>query len=250
MLTAPGDPGCGGHDGAHVATYVLAMTVQSDPARLATLGKRQANSRLKRILYYLVTARGAGADQAAVIDQAQAANGEAGTPRAPMVKASLLRNLKITDGFGMATPENMAKLRRCNASVVMCAGCTPARLPRWTTSRLWRKHRSLATNRQTWKCFRPRSTDQRATRSAKGRFRWRESSGGRTHLSEAGWRTLRQSSFRPEQASTRFQTDDKAVQRVGDRDFGPRRPNRVFLIFYWSSLNGSVRNVLRPNCKL
>ena len=103
----------------NLSTCVVAVAAQSAPAKLATLGRRQANPRRKRILYYLAEARAAGADPAAVADQAQQRNGSAGTPRAPLVKASLLRNLKICDGLGMITPENLAKLRRGNAPTVM-----------------------------------------------------------------------------------------------------------------------------------
>ena len=102
-----------------LSTCVAAVAAQSDPAKLATLGRRQANPRLKRILYYLAEARAAGADPGEVIDQAQKQNGSAGTPRAPLVKTSLLRNLKICDGLGMVTPENLAKLKRGNAPTVM-----------------------------------------------------------------------------------------------------------------------------------
>lgn len=102
-----------------LSTCITAIAAQSDPAKLATLGRRQANPRLKRILYYLAEARAAGADPAVVIDQAQKQNGSNGTPRAPLVKASLLRNLKICDGLGMITPDNLVKLKRGNAPTVM-----------------------------------------------------------------------------------------------------------------------------------
>lgn len=93
-----------------LATCIRAISSQSDPAKLATLGSRQTNPRLKRIMFYLATARAGGADPGEVIDQAQKANGSFGTPRAPLVKASLLRNLKICDGLAMLDPENLARL--------------------------------------------------------------------------------------------------------------------------------------------
>ena len=101
-----------------LSTCIAAIAAQSDPAKLATLGSRAANPRLKRIVYYLAEARDDGADPREVIDRAQQANGSAGTPRAPFVKASLLRNLKICDGLGMLDPDNRALLRRGNAPVV------------------------------------------------------------------------------------------------------------------------------------
>jgi len=102
-----------------LAVCIQAIAAQSDPARLATLGERGANPRLKRIVYYLAQARAAaGADPAEVIEQAQKQNGSAGTPRAPLVKASLLRNLKISDGLGLLTPANLPGLRRGQAPTI------------------------------------------------------------------------------------------------------------------------------------
>ena len=101
-----------------LSTCVTAIAAQSDPAKLGTLGSRATNPRLKRILCYLAVARDGGADPAEIIEQAQRTNGSYGTPRAPLVKASLLRNLKICDGLGLLTPENRARLRHGQAPVV------------------------------------------------------------------------------------------------------------------------------------
>ena len=101
-----------------LSTCVTAIATQSDPAKLGTLGSRATNPRLKRILYYLAVARDGGADPAEVIEQAQRRNGSFGTPRAPLVEASLLRNLKICDGLGLLTPENRIRLRHAHAPVV------------------------------------------------------------------------------------------------------------------------------------
>ena len=101
-----------------LSVCVQAIAAQSDPGKLATLGERGANPRLKRIMYYLAQARAGGADPAEVIDQAQRQNGSTDTPRAALVKASLLRNLKICDGLGLLTRQNMAGLRRGQAPVV------------------------------------------------------------------------------------------------------------------------------------
>ncbi|MBE7158536.1 MAG: hypothetical protein INR62_08915 [Rhodospirillales bacterium] len=102
-----------------LSTCVTAIAAQSDPAKLTTLGSRAANPRLKRILYYLAQARAGGTEPGEVIDRAQKQNGSYGTPRAPLVKVSLLRNLKICDGLRMLTPENLASLRRGGAPTVM-----------------------------------------------------------------------------------------------------------------------------------
>ena len=101
-----------------LSVCVQAIAAQSDPGKLATLGERGANPRLKRIMYYLALARAGGADPGEVIDQAQRQNGSFGTPRAALVKTGLLRNLKICDGLGLLTPENLAGLRRGDAPTV------------------------------------------------------------------------------------------------------------------------------------
>ena len=104
--------------GEKLSVCITAIAAQSDPSKLATLGTRAANPRLKRIMYYLYQARVGGADPATVIDQAQQHNGSAGTPRAALVKASLLRNLKICDGLGLFTPGNLQGLRTGQAPTV------------------------------------------------------------------------------------------------------------------------------------
>ena len=103
-----------------LSTCVRAIAAQSDPAKLATLGQRQANPRLKRILYWLAEARAAGEDPGDIIDRAQQRNGGAGTPRALLVKASLLRNLKICEALGMVTPDKPRQVearQRANGDV-------------------------------------------------------------------------------------------------------------------------------------
>ena len=101
-----------------LSVCIQAIAAQSDPAKLATLGERGANPRLKRIMYYLALARAGGADPGNVIDEAQRQNGSLDTPRAALVKTGLLRNLKICDGLGLLTPENLAGLRRGAAPTV------------------------------------------------------------------------------------------------------------------------------------
>jgi hypothetical protein len=103
---------------AELSTCITAIAAQSDPAKLATLGERAANPRLKRIMYWLAAARDTGADPGDVVDQAQKMNRSFGTPRAPLVKASLLRNLKICDGLGLLTPQDLRALRHGSAPIV------------------------------------------------------------------------------------------------------------------------------------
>lgn len=97
---------------------MTALTSLTDPAKLATLGKREANPRLKKAVYWLIQARSHGADVARVVDEIQSANR---TPpaHAALIKTNLLRNVKIADELGFTTPENLGLLRRGNAPYVM-----------------------------------------------------------------------------------------------------------------------------------
>lgn len=99
---------------------VAAVASLTDPAKLSTLkkGERAANPRLKKAVCWLAEARLRGYDPAAIIDQAQRLNREAGTPRASLVKESLLRNLDIMDKLGCMDAENLALLRRGLAPVI------------------------------------------------------------------------------------------------------------------------------------
>ena len=99
------------------ATAIASLT---DPAKLSTLkkGDRAANPRLKKAVYWLAEARLRGYDPDAIIDQAQRMNREAGSPRAALVKESLLRNLDIMDKLGCMDSENLARMRRGLAPVI------------------------------------------------------------------------------------------------------------------------------------
>ena len=94
-----------------------AISSLSDPAKLATLGKRGANSRLNKLVYWLDQARRRGLPPQTAISLAQTLN-RTSEPRASLVKAGLLRNLKIADQLGLLTPDNQERLRRGRAAVV------------------------------------------------------------------------------------------------------------------------------------
>lgn len=98
------------------AIYVAPLL---DPAKLDTLkGERPANPRLRKICYWLATAKAGGESPAEVIRQAQVATGYAGTARAEADRESLLRNLTILERLGCLDADNMAKLRRGNAPTI------------------------------------------------------------------------------------------------------------------------------------
>ena len=88
-----------------------------DPAKLATLGKRGANPRIQKAVYWLSTAASNSVAPAQVIDTALkdvAMKGEA----AALTKQALLRNLDIASKLGCLDTEGLAAMRRGNAPTV------------------------------------------------------------------------------------------------------------------------------------
>jgi len=91
-----------------------------DPAKLAPLGKRGANSRVQKCVYWLEDARKAGESPEEV---AQAAVAKGYTKEAAkLTTAELLRNLDIAGKLGCLDEASLAKMRRGNAPVVTKAG--------------------------------------------------------------------------------------------------------------------------------
>ena len=89
-----------------------------DPAKLDTLkGDRAANSRIKKIVYWIETARQKGQGPADVIKAAHAINKQSGF-RADEQRASIIRNRRILEKLGCLTDNNMAKLRRGYAPTI------------------------------------------------------------------------------------------------------------------------------------
>lgn len=96
---------------------LLAVSSLSDPAKLATLGKRGANPRLNKVVFWLNEAQERHLPPATAIRLAQVLNGTS-APRAPLVADSLLRNLQIAGELGLWTPENRERLRRGQGGIV------------------------------------------------------------------------------------------------------------------------------------
>jgi len=95
---------------------IRAIASLSDPSKLLTLGERGANSRLNKIVYWLDDGRSRGWSPEMVVSAAQTLNGTR-APRAGLVQAALLRNLKIADELGLLTGENRSRLRQGQAAV-------------------------------------------------------------------------------------------------------------------------------------
>ncbi|HOC56463.1 MAG TPA: hypothetical protein PKI20_12645 [Verrucomicrobiota bacterium] len=88
-----------------------------DPAKLATLGKRGANPRIQKAVYWLTTAASNSAAPAQVIDTALKDVGMKGEA-AVLTKQALLRNLDIASKLGCLDQEGLAAMRRGNAPTV------------------------------------------------------------------------------------------------------------------------------------
>ena len=94
--------------------YELALANLSDPLKLATLGERQANPRLKKILYWLDEARRAGVPPEKAVEGMLITNGYT-SDHGKLIKSSLLRNLSIADASGFFSGANRDLLRRGKA---------------------------------------------------------------------------------------------------------------------------------------
>jgi hypothetical protein len=95
------------------------LTPLVDTARLDTLkGERAANPRLRKICYWLESARRSGHDPGVIIIEAHKANGIEETTREWVQREALLRNLTILERLGCLDAEGMSKLRRGNAPTI------------------------------------------------------------------------------------------------------------------------------------
>lgn len=97
---------------------VEAIASLADPAKLATLGERQANPRVQKITYWLATARAGGERPDAVIDSALARFGWKGTPRGDITKAAMLRNLDIAEKLGCLDQNGLEQMRGGRSPIV------------------------------------------------------------------------------------------------------------------------------------
>jgi hypothetical protein len=97
--------------------YAANIAALIDPAKLETLGKRGANSRVQKYVYWLEMARKSGESPENV---AQSAVAKAGykDAAAKLTTAELLRNLDIAGKLGCLDEAGMAKMRRGNAPLV------------------------------------------------------------------------------------------------------------------------------------
>jgi hypothetical protein len=88
--------------------YAKRIAPLIDPAKLATLGKRGANQRVEKAVYWLAAARAAGQKPDKVMDAALGLAGVKNGSAAALPKAALLRNLDIAEKLGCLDAEGMA----------------------------------------------------------------------------------------------------------------------------------------------
>jgi hypothetical protein len=89
------------------ADYAKRIAPLIDPTKLATLGKRGANQRVEKTVYWLAEARAAGQKPDKVMDAALGLAGVRNGPAAVLTKAALLRNLDIAEKLGYLDAEGM-----------------------------------------------------------------------------------------------------------------------------------------------
>jgi hypothetical protein len=89
-----------------------------DPAKLATLGKREANPRIQKAVYWLQAARTDGKKPSAVLDSAIKQAGYTNKQAAKLTKAALLRNLDIAEKLGCLDESGLAEMRKGKSPTV------------------------------------------------------------------------------------------------------------------------------------
>ena len=100
------------------ADYAQHIASLIDPAKLATLGKRGANPRVQKAVYWLAAAQKEGEKPAKVLDRAVALAGYKNSDAAKLTKDALLRNLDIAEKLGCLDDAGLAAMRRGNAPTV------------------------------------------------------------------------------------------------------------------------------------
>jgi hypothetical protein len=99
--------------------YAKRIAPLIDPAKLATLGKRGANSRVQKSVYWLAEARAVGQKPDKVLDRAVTLAGYKSSDAAKLTKDALLRNLDIAEKLGCLDEDGLAEMKRGKAATVM-----------------------------------------------------------------------------------------------------------------------------------
>jgi hypothetical protein len=109
-------PSCGRPIEANDASAKIHPLI--DPAKLATLGDRGANSRIQKVTAFLWEDKMNGQDPAKVADRAIESIGWGGTDKGRLTSAAMARNVTILERLGSTTPEDLDNMRRGRAATV------------------------------------------------------------------------------------------------------------------------------------
>ena len=107
---------CCGRPAAHDPASLIHPLI--DPAKLATLGDRGANTRIQKVTAILWQAKVNGRDPAKVAEKAVELIGWAGTEKGRVTSAAMVRNVTIMERLGSTTPEDLEDMRRGRAATV------------------------------------------------------------------------------------------------------------------------------------
>lgn len=102
---------------AAAESWRTALREQTDPAKLALLGRRGANPRVNRVLYYLHQAESAGVAPDVALAEAFQANSTTGLLAALALEVQL-RNYQHAQCWGLLTAEGLGRLRRGEAPTI------------------------------------------------------------------------------------------------------------------------------------
>jgi hypothetical protein len=89
-----------------------------DPAKLATLGDRGANTRIQKITAILWEAKLNGQDPTKVAEKAVESIGWGGTEKGRLTSAAMVRNVTILERLGSTTPADLDDMRHGKTATV------------------------------------------------------------------------------------------------------------------------------------
>lgn len=105
--------------GATTESFAEKIAKLIDPAKLATLGKREANPRVQKVVYWLETARQEEKYiPAKLAAEAVRLSGMTNTAAATLTVNTMVRNYSIASQLGCFDAEGMAEMRRGNSPTV------------------------------------------------------------------------------------------------------------------------------------
>ncbi len=98
--------------------YAGSIAPLIDPAKLATLGPRGANTRIQKAVYWLETARQDHQKPARLLSEAVRRAGYHNKKAADLTKAALLRHLEIARKLGCLDTAGLEEMRRGQAATI------------------------------------------------------------------------------------------------------------------------------------